>query len=742
MKPKLIPILIANLFAAGGAAAADGGLTYSGTLDIGARVTNTTSSNAGKLNEYRDLKHDGVIGVADVKATDGSTYIKFFGENFGHTDQYLDLKTGRYGVYKIEAYGDDLKHNYDFGARTPYTGIGTNTLTGPKFFSSNPRGANNPDAWNTFDYGWKRQNRGGNFEFSGNSPWFFRVDMKTTTLDGVKPITTSGLYELPAPVNYTTSDLSAEGGWASKRGQFSVSVLRSKFSNANDNMQFSNPSTGILAPATAANTAVGPVGGLGYDRFTLPSDNTLTKYGANGVLKRLPLNSTLAGRFSYSSLTNNLEVTPGTLIALTTAGVVTGTGQRGTASASNFAGDITIRNTQLSLNSNLTKQLDSRIYWTDYKKDNNSNTISYMQSSSAGVLTRYAQAYAYSNNFRKRDLGVDLGYRVNRANKVSGGMDYMHTERSRDDFDQTRDKKYYAEWKNTGWDLLSTRLKYQYMQRRSNNVATEDPAVHADPDTRLIEHVFARFDVANNNQSLVKASLESSPRQFLDLGLDMIVKQNKYQQIQLGRTQDTRQQYTLTVGFGDPNSFRVNAFADWEKVLFDMNERFIPRTGAQNFNPNVPLFVAGATPISTYSYNWTSRNRDTNWSLGVGADWVQSEKLKFNGSLLYAKTTGLAEYKSVNDIGTPANVPGSSSLNMDNTTKKSLNLKAVYKLDKQWTLNGGFAWEKYTFGSDLYAGYNYTAVSTANVGSAYLSGAGYAPDYSVRILYLTGSYKF
>ena len=38
-------------------------------------------------------------------------------------------------------------------------------------------------------------------------------------------------------------------------------------------------------------------------------------------------------------------------------------------------------------------------------------------------------------------------------------------------------------------------------------------------------------------------------------------------------------------------------------------------------------------------------------------------------ALLYAKTTSLAEYKSVNDIGTPANVPGSRSRNMDNTTK-------------------------------------------------------------------------
>jgi hypothetical protein len=37
--------------------------------------------------------------------------------------------------------------------------------------------------------------------------------------------------------------------------------------------------------------------------------------------------------------------------------------------------------------------------------------------------------------------------------------------------------------------------------------------------------------------------------------------------------------------------------------------------------------------------------------------------------LLYAKTTGQAEYKSVNDIGTPANVPGSSSRNMDNAAK-------------------------------------------------------------------------
>jgi MtrB/PioB family decaheme-associated outer membrane protein len=738
MKPKLMPMLIANLFAVGGAAAADEGLTYSGTVDLGGRYVNTTSVNAGKLNEYRDLKNNSGIVGGDFKGTDGSNYIKLFGENLGRTDQYIDFKAGRYGVYKIQAYDDELKHNYDFNARTPYSGIGGATLTGPTFFSSNPRGANNPDAWNTFDYGWKRQNKGGSFELGGNSPWFLRADVKTTNLNGVKPITTSGLFELPAPVNYSTTDFSAEGGWASKRGQFSVSALRSKFNNTNDNMQFTNPTIGTVA--SVATTAVGPAGGLGFDQFTLPSDNTLTKYGANGVLKQLPLNSTLAGRYSHSSLTNNFDVTPGTLIAL--GSPVTGTGQRGTASPGSFNGDITIRNTQLSLSSSLTKELDSRVYWTDYKKENNSNTISYMQSSATGVLTPYAPAYAYTNNFRKRDFGLDLGYRIDRANKLSGGFEYVNTDRTRDDFDNTKDKKVYVEWKNKGSDLLSARVKAQYMQRRSHNVASDDPTVHPDTDTALVEHVFARFDVANNNQGRIKLSLESTPRQFLDLGFDAIFKQNKYQEIQLGRTQDTRQQYTLTAGFGDANSFRVNAFADYERVQFDMNERYIPRSGAQNFNPDVSFFAAGATPISTYSYNWTSRNKDTNWSIGVGADWVQSEKMKFNGSFLYAKTTGLAEYASVNDIGTPANIPGSTSLNMDNTTKKSLNLRAIYTVDKHWTVNGGFAWERYSFASDQYAGYNYTAVTAANVGTAYLSGAGFAPDYSVRILYLTGSYKF
>ena len=89
---------------------------------------------------------------------DGSEdYFNLYGENLGRGDEYLDLKGGRYGQYKFQLYENDIVHNWTYGARTPYSGVGSTTLiaTLPNL---------NTGTWNSFDYGLKKQNIGGMFE--------------------------------------------------------------------------------------------------------------------------------------------------------------------------------------------------------------------------------------------------------------------------------------------------------------------------------------------------------------------------------------------------------------------------------------------------------------------------------------------------------------------------------------------------------------------------------------------------
>src|SRR3972149_3503633 len=214
MKPKLITLLVGKLFHPAPPAIAQQGFVWSGSVSLGARGVNDKANDPSKLNEYRDLDSNG-IGIFDVRGRSSDYYINAFGENIGNDDQYFDFWGGRYGVFKYQVYSNELKHRFGSGsgALTPYTGVGGTTRTA---VFPNPT----VSTWNAFDNSLKRRDLGGFFEWSATSPWYFRVDANEVQRDGIKVMSANGVgftgvFELPAPVDYTTRNFSVEGGYQS-----------------------------------------------------------------------------------------------------------------------------------------------------------------------------------------------------------------------------------------------------------------------------------------------------------------------------------------------------------------------------------------------------------------------------------------------------------------------------------------------------------------------------------------------
>jgi hypothetical protein len=126
--------------------------TTSGYVGIGGIYTSNESSlNPFKLEEYRDLR-DGVIGTVDLRMDAQDWWSRLFGENLGRDDQFIELKGGKYGVFKYSVYNDKIVHNLTFNAITPFTGVGSNTLT----FPGNAPPSTNTATWNQFEYGVER----------------------------------------------------------------------------------------------------------------------------------------------------------------------------------------------------------------------------------------------------------------------------------------------------------------------------------------------------------------------------------------------------------------------------------------------------------------------------------------------------------------------------------------------------------------------------------------------------------
>ncbi len=715
MKRKLISVLIANLFAASAAVAAEGDFQLSGSVGLGLRAINTTGADLYKLNEYRDLNNNGLISEIDLKGRGGSYYLNLLGENLGLDDQYIDLKGGQYGIFKYQVYDNRLRHNLTFGALTPYTGVGSNTLTRVAAFPNT-----NLATFTRFDYGYKREDIGGMFELSNNSPWYVRADVNEVTSKGVRPVGYAqgsspgqGGVELPTPVDYKTRNFTLEGGYSSKKGHASVSWMQSKFSEGVSQLNWQN---GYF--------------GSGWDTALLPPSNDMTKIAANGVLKQLPMSSTLAARYTYSKVTNNFTVQTAALNG-TGGGITTAA-----ATPATFNGDVKNQSLSLALNSSPAKALDSRVYYNWNKKDNNSTPIAYAAGvfSGAGTQAQVIAARAadeHNNSYRKNNFGLDLGYRIDKQNKLSGGYDWLETKRDRADYNKSKDQKVYAQLKNTTLNNLEVRLKYEYMQRRSD---FQEPFV-APTDTSNGYFLYAvrRYDVSSFDRDLVKLALDWNPAPLLDLGFETTYKKNKYKDVILGRTMDDRQEYFVNLGYGDPGVFRVSAFANLEYVQYDATHRYVGQatcTATVSCDPAAPAVAA--------AYTWNTKNKDKNYALGMGADWPISGRLTLKGSYLYSVTEGAVDFTTL-AATTASNYPRNIT-NYDNTKGHTLNIRGVYSLDKQWELTGGFAYERYRYTDDATTGYTYVDGTTTT--AAYLSGAYANPDYTAKILYLMAKYKF
>ena len=706
-----VSILIANmLLLATAVYGADGGMEWSGSVSIGGQHVNDNARDPSKLREYRDLDSS-VLGGFEVRGRSNNYYLNGYGENVGRDDQYLDLRGGRYGTLKYRLYVDELRHNFGSGpgALSPYAGIGTPLIT-----ATFPNA--NPATWNSFDHSYRRRDWGGMAEWQVASPWYIRGEANEVTRKGINVFAGAqgtspgnGFVDLPSPIDYTTRNYTGEVGYSGSQGHVALNYLHSKFSNGNDVLRWSN----------------GFFGGL--DTTILPPDNELNRISLNGNLRRLPGASTLAARVTYSRLTNDVLMQQ---TMLSTGGVFRATNP----SSPSFHGNLKNTTVALSLSSHPLDNLDTRVYYNYAKEDNDSTRMQFSPAAGSGLTGGSANPLANCNStatnpcvpelfhYKKHNAGIEAGYRLTRANKLSAGFDYYDVDRERIDFHSNNDKKIFVEWKNSSLDAVTGRLKYQYMTRRSQYTANE-AAVAANP----IDAFVRRFDLANVDQNLVKIVVDATPLALLDLGFEAIYKKNDYKDTILGRTEDERQEYYASIAYGDPKSFRVLLFGDIELVQFDS----FHRVGTGNPNP--------ATPPTATTYNWSARNRDRAWQWGLGTEWLPVERLTLKGSLIWARTKGTTDF-SVQPGGAVG--PFLPIPNFDNTRRTSLNLRAVYNYSRQWEFTGGYAYEKYRYSDIGYDNTRYVVPGGTAAQNAYVTGQFSFQPYTANIFYAVAKYKF
>jgi hypothetical protein len=734
MKATLLSILIAILSAGCGAASAqDNGFKLSGSIGAGGIGTDEETKDAAKLNEYRDLS-DGPFGVFDLQGRNGLFYFDMFGENLGRDDMRLSAQGGVHGRFRFDFHADWLVHNFGFGpngARLPYTGIGEHTLW---LFATVPAELANSQVppWSSFSFSSKRRDIGGEFEFSGRSPWYAVVEGNEVRQTGINKVDAAalgtspgnGFIDLPYPLHHSTVNVSVEGGYQSPRAHFAVHWLESIFSNDNEFLEFQNPFFGF-----------------GMDTATFAPNNNYTRISASGMLRKLFLNSTLSGRLTYDRVTDDADMIDE---VLNTSGSAALTPTN--PSSPVFYGKVENVTGQVSFASEPLRRLDTRLYYNYYRRRNTSTDIAFNVPLTTTGLVCFAPGTTSPANvnvvcegeryeYTKNNAGFEAGYRLSPGNRWSAGYDYLDINRNRFDSEETSENRFFVQWSNTSSDVVTARLKYQYTRRRSEFL-TDNAGFNA-YSPYYLERFNRSFDVSDLNQHLLKAYLDWTPAPLLDFGFEAYYKKNDYQDVVLGRLKDHRKELYGSLSYGDPEKFRVTLFGDIEWIDYDSYHRTVnaatcPPSSPNCFDPNVPP--------TTAAFNWGAKLRDKNWTVEFGGDWPVSARLVLKASALIQETKGWVDFQSQTlSDGTPATLlfPIRS---YDDTHRRSFNPRALILIsrDLDWTV--GYSYEKYGYKDDQYEGFLYTIGSGTT--TSYLSGVYAFPDYTAHIAYSTIRYRF
>ncbi len=633
-----------------------------GTVGVTGKAYDVNGSKA-KFHEYTDEASGAVLGRVDGWYDSPGYFLGLIVRDPGYDTQHYRLDGGAYGKFKYWFDYQEIVHNKTFDARTFFTGVGTDQLSG--------QANTNPATWaTTFDYRTLRKKVDTGLAFTIPKPFFFNVSYTHEKKEGVMPVgtPTNGVggasLELPAPVDYRTNGFTAEGGYGKKPFFLSFSYAYSEFRNGSEDLTF---------------TPVGSSPGI----FSLPPDNTFYRFALKGSVD-LPVHSKLSLKLGDARTTSDAAV------------------------FTFFDGRIDTHNYDVALASRPVSFLDVNLFYKYYQRDNKSTG----QVPVDTVLTTTVPLY-----YQTETYGAEVGLKLPAKLYLSGGYKFVDTARRIRFLDDpslalpyNTDHVYSADLKWTGLDVATFRLGVERLNRGADYRNEESRAL-----------LNRKFAYAAQNRDTVKASVDLSPTEALNVGLEYRYKKSNYNDTAFGFTADRTYGGSVNADYAFRKLARLYGYVDYERTTLD--QRGLINTSV-----------------------WESRQEEKTYGYGLRSDvYVIPKKLTLILQYDYLRANGANDFGFFDNliwgaIGVPVGAPVDIAA-WDDYQKYSARVSAVYQWSESISTKLGYAYERYKYTDAQLNGYQLTPDGTPS-SQAFLTGANSAPSYSANVVFLGLSYKF
>lgn len=573
-------IALLPIFWIAGAQAAD---EVSGQVSVTGKSIKV-DGNRAKFTEYGD-RDSGVTGGVELKYDNDAAYINFNADEIGRDTQNLKVETGKYGKFKLDAFYNEIQHNFDFGAKTYYTGVGTNNLTAAPYSSASL--PTNATTWpSTFDYTISRDQYGAGIKLDLLKPFFANFSISKEERKGLKATAsyiTSVVTELPEPVDYTTNTFQAEIGYGKDPFFLSLSYLKSNFENANPYL--------YVTSLNATNIS---------EFITLPPNNDYSKFALKGRVK-MPMSSTLAVNAAKSKAES--EVTLDNAYNTNISSTIASNARTNILSDNIFNGTVDTFSYGLTLTSNPVDFLDTKLFYSSYDKENKSDSInsSVTTTASNGLTTSTTSFSNHLFDYDKTSYGLEAGLKLSAQVKLMPYYKHVNIERHRGDLPETDDNIYGLDLKWNGLEWLTAKLGYERMNRDSQweqlttgitsstyTIATgvTTYSTSTQDGLNVIEPYIRRFDAGSQDRDTYKLALEFSPNDKLNVGLAFKHKKSDYEEVVYGVSKQSNNNVNLGADLTVNERFSLSGYLDYEVETIEQTQRRLSSVTATNADPN------------------------------------------------------------------------------------------------------------------------------------------------------------
>jgi MtrB/PioB family decaheme-associated outer membrane protein len=704
---------------------------------------------SAKFEEFRDLR-EGVNAGLEAHARKDDAYLDVVGRHLGLADQDLTLEGGRAGTLALKLLYDETPHNYAFGARSLFSGVGTATLTISDRIRADLQGSSSEadalkkladyvaGSGHDVDLGLQRKKVGGEVTLLSTFPITIRAQGSNEARNGVRPFSESfgfgNFVEVPWPVNYDTTDarVSAEYARPESRIQATIAYRFSRFDEHNPSLTFDNPfrltdSTDPLLglPAFISSYQAGPATG----RSALYPSNSSHSIDGTLVVSRLPYGTSISALFSASFLRQDEPLLPFTTNSAIVAGAFSNPGTEGGTAPFNAADPanlpartanaaINTENLQVRVSSKPLQDLSLTAQYRFYNLDNQSAPFRI-----PGLVREDAEWRVPGNPsaffgplpiaYDKHTASLSAAWDLNEKVRLGGSYTFERMDRSFREVAWMNDHhlKTSLDLKPLAW--LELRGSYEYIRRdTAPYLGSQSYVAHGETIRGAgVLPYLRKFDEAERRTNQGQAVVTVTPSDRLTLSSSVLYGKDDYPSSFAGLSLARRDEYGIDVSYVLTDRLSVYAAYTFEKFRYEM-------AGRQWTPGGISDPYLSETGLASNS-NWAAEPIDRYHTVGLGAEAHLIPKvLRLNLSYSFSRTRGRIGLSS--PLGTPANdvnpfVPVSFD-NVDSIDFHNLNADLEWTIDKRASLAAGYVFEKYRIDDYNYSGFTYTPASPSFLG--------------------------